>query len=354
MLGPLWGAWITDRLGWQWIFYLNVPFALVLLIPGLMLIPKVRLGGGRVDLFGAALFGVFLVCLSLGFGLQNSDLDILRAGAVIQPNVRLLIVAAALLAVFIVLELLLRSPIIDVRLFRRLTFSAAVGLSCLIGVALVATLALITLFTRYVQLSVDPLVSGFTLLRMMVFIPVGALIGGWLSSRFGCPPAAVLGTLTAAVGLYLMSLWPADVGLMQMTVATTAAGLGFGMVLAPINTSALNASGAQQTGMAAAMVTVLRMTGMLLGLSWLLLWGVSRFYGLLAEQHLSTQAIQATVFENLLHQVFSELFLIAAAIALAGAIPALLLWRRPRRNEAGQAAGAEPEKGYASYVAPLT
>jgi hypothetical protein len=226
------------------------------------------------------------------------------------------------------------------------------ALSWLIGIALVAALALITLFTRYVQLQQDPLVSGVTLLRMMVLIPVGAVLGGILSSRFGCPPAALVGTIAAAVGLYLMSRWPVDVGFTQMVIATTLAGLGFGMVIAPINTSALNSSGAQQTGMAAAMVTVLRMAGMLLGLSWLLLWAVSRFYALLAERHLSTNAIQLSALVSLLHEVFSELFLIAAVVALIGAVPALLLWRKPR----AQSTEAQEivDGGYASYVAPLT
>jgi MFS family permease len=351
VLGPLWGAAITNRLGWQWIFYLNVPVALALLLSGLALIPRVQRARGRIDLLGAILFGGFLVCLALGFGLQNSDLNILRAGSMIQPNITLLVVAAGLLALFIILELVVRSPLIDVRLFRNPGFSASMVLSWLIGIALVASLALITLFTRYVQLQQDPLVSGVTLLRMMVLIPVGAVVGGILSSRLGCPPAALAGTIAAAAGLYLMSRWPVDVGFAQMAVATTLAGLGFGMVIAPINTSALNTSGAQQTGMAAAMVTVLRMAGMLLGLSWLLLWAVSRFYALLAERHLSTNAIQLTALISLLHEVFRELFLIAAAIALAGAVPALLLWRKPRaQNSQAQDAA----NGYASYVAPLT
>ncbi len=351
VLGPLWGAAITNRLGWQWIFYLNVPIALVLLLLGVTLIPRVQRGRGRIDILGAILFGGFLVCLSLGFGLQNSDLNILRAGSVIQPSITLLVVAAALLTLFIVLELVVRSPIIDVQLFRRPAFSASMVLSWLIGIALVAALALITLFTRYVQLQQDPLVSGVTLLRMMALIPVGAVVGGVLSSRLGCPPAALVGTIAAAAGLYLMSLWPVNVGFAQMAVATTLAGLGFGMVIAPINTSALNTSGADRTGMAAAMVTVLRMAGMLLGLSWLLLWAVSRFYSLVAERHLSTNAIQLTALVSLLHEVFSELFMIAAAIALAGAVPALLLWRKPR---AESAQAEEASKGYASYVAPLT
>jgi MFS family permease len=352
VLGPLWGAWITDRLGWQWIFYLNVPIALVLLVAGLAFVPRVRLEGARIDLVGAVLFGAFLVCLALGFGLQSADLDLLHAGSLVQPNIPLLVASGVLLLLFVLAESIMRSPMVDLALFRRRAFVAANVLSCLVGVALVAALGLIALFARYVQLSPDPLTSGVALLRMMVLIPVGAVIGGWLSSRFGCPPAAVLGTLAVAVGLYLMSLWPANVGVAQMTVATSFAGLGFGLVIAPINTSALNAVGAERRGTAAALVTVLRMAGMLLGLSWLLLWAVSRFYGLLAERHLSTQAIQLSTFTALLHEVFGELFLIAAVIALVGVVPALLLWRRPRA-QAAQAADAQGH-GYASYVAPLT
>ncbi len=141
-----------------------------------------------------------------------------------------------------------------------------------------------------------------------------------------------------------MSLWPPNVGDAQITLATTLAGLGFGLVIAPTSTSALNSVGADRQGMAASVVTVLRMAGMLLGLSWAFLFAEARFTALFA----GVQTLSAAALQQILHEVFGQIFLLAAITALLGAIPALLLWRRPRGETVSQ-----PEQSYASYVAPL-
>lgn len=344
VLGPLWGAEIANRLGWQWIFYLNIPVALLLLGAGALTLPRFAGARGGVDLLGASLLGGFLVCLAIGFGLQ-SQFNVQQSSSAVAPKPALLLAAAILLGLFILLELRRRSPAIDVRQFRQRAFSAASLLSFLTGVCLVVAIFLIPTFISTLQPSSDSLAGAFALLRMTVFIPLGAIAGGWLSTRLGCPPVATLGTLLVAAGLFLMSQWSASVGVEQITLATTLAGLGFGLVIAPTSTSALNAVSAGREGMAGAVITVLRMAGMLLGLSWALLWAVSRFTALAAPTPSLTQA----AFLVILHQIFAELFMATAAVALVSAIPAMLLWRKPRA-----AASGTVQQPYASYVAPLT
>ncbi|HEX9069893.1 MAG TPA: MFS transporter [Ktedonobacterales bacterium] len=343
LLGPLWGAEINNRLGWQWIFYLNIPVALGLLAAGAFALPRFAAARGRVDLLGTSLLGGFLVCLAAGFGLQS---QFTVSSSVVAPKPALLLAAAILLGLFILIELRRRSPAIDVRQFGKRAFSAAALLSFFTGVSLVVAIVLIPAFMTTLQPTAGGLAGAFALLRMTIFIPLGALAGGWLSTRFGCSPGATTGTLLSALGLFLMSQWPASVGVGQMTVATTLAGLGFGLVIAPTSTSALNAAGTGREGMAGAVITVLRMAGMLLGLSWALLYAVSRFTALVAPTpSLSPADVMVT-----LHTIFGELFMATAAIALVSVAPALFLWRKPR----GGSARSQAQQEYASYVAPLT
>jgi MFS family permease len=353
VLGPLWGAWVTSTWGWRWIFYLNIPLAAVLLAAGFFAVPRMRHAREPIDVLGTLLFGAALTCLAIGLGQQTGQLDALNLQSHAQPNVQLLIAAVVLLAVFAALELLRRAPVVNLRLFARPAFSASAVLSLLIGAALIVALVVIPAFMDTLVAS-SPLDGGLTLLRMTVFIPVGALLGGLLSSRVGCRPTAALGVLLTALGLWLMHLWPRSVDWTQITVAAVIAGLGFGLVIAPINTSALNASPRQQTGSAAAVVTVLRMTGMILGLAGLTAWGLDRFRALVsnipppgAPGSGSTDDYVRAV-TAALHQVYGDIFAVAALLTLVGVIPALLLWRRPR---AGTGEAAEPE--YESYVAPL-
>lgn len=350
VIGPLWGAWINAQWGWEWIFYLNLPLALALLVAGAFALPRRSQASGRVDILGALLLGAAVVCLSLGFGLEG-QLTSLQPGSAVAPQPGLLVAAGLLLIIFVVVELLRRSPAIDVRQFARPAFAAAALLSFLTGLTLVVAIVLIPTFISVLQPSTNGLEAAVALLRMTVFIPVGALGGGWLSTRLGSPLVAAVGALLTAAGLYLMSLWPANVGAGQITVATLLAGLGYGLVIAPTNTSALNSADAGREGMAGAVVTVLRMSGMLLGLSWAFLWAVSRFTTLAAAlPHFTTLDVIYDIF----HQIFSELFLIAAVVALAGVVPALLLWRKPRVRVVSGTTPDDQEHGYSSYTAPLT
>jgi MFS family permease len=303
-----------------------------------------------IDILGALVFGASLTCLTLGLGQQSEGAGVLDPKAHSTFNPVFLGAAGALFVAFIILELVIRWPVVDLRLFKRVAFSAAALLSLLIGVALIVALVEIPLFLASLQ-NTTAIGAGLALLRLTALVPVGAFAGGWLSGRIGCPPTAALGTLLTAVGLWQMSLWPASVGELQVTAATVTAGLGFGLVIAPISTSALNASPPAQAGVASSIVTALRMTGMTLGLAGLTAYGLEHFRAILADaKELHTPGITPSaaseIVNHALHQVYSDIFLLTALLAMIGVIPALLLWRRGK----GAAAGTPV---YESYVAPM-
>ena len=349
VLGPVYGAAITRAWGWTWIFYLNVPIALALLVAGFLTLPRSRGARERLDVPGALLFGASITCLTIGLGQQNGQIGGGSASAAISMNPRFLIAAAVLFALFVAVELLRRAPVVDPRLFRRRALSAASALSLITGVALIVALVEIPLYMD-TQLNYDAVGAGLALLRLTVFIPVGAILGGALASRFGCPLPAALGVVCTALGLWLMHLWPADVGQGQITLATVICGLGFGLVIAPVSTSALNGSPRTQAGVASSAITVLRMTGMTVGLAALTAWGITRFNTLYAQ--LAARYGTTTGGTLALHQVLTDLFAAAALIALVGIVPALLLWRR-HEGQAGEGAETAPASSIERYVAPL-
>jgi hypothetical protein len=146
-----------------------------------------------------------------------------------------------------------------------------------------------------------------------------------------------------------------------MTVAAVVAGLGFGLVIAPISTSALNAVRDTQLGSASALVTVMRMVGMIVGLAALTAWALARFKALvapyppplpLAGESAASYAARVGAYNTRIvlpaaHQVYTDVFAAAALLCLLALVPAWLLWRR----RAGSVEAARPP--YESYVAPL-
>ncbi len=184
--GPLWAAWVNAQWGWQWIFYLNLPIAALLFVVGLLALPRLGATRSRIDVLGAALLGAALVCLALGFGIQG-QLSFTPTSAPIAVKPPFLIAAALLLVVFVVRELASRSPAVDVRQFGKRGFAAAGALSFLTGAPLIVVLFLIPIFITNMQPAAADLGGVLVLLRMTIFIPIGAVAGGWLATRLRLP-----------------------------------------------------------------------------------------------------------------------------------------------------------------------
>jgi MFS family permease len=190
------------------------------------------------------------------------------------------------------------------------------------------------------------------LVRFLVALPVGALLGGWLASRFGDRWPAVAGLLVAALGFLLISGWPVDVlaarhllgfvSLPRLDVDLAVTGLGLGLVIAPLSSAALRVVPETQHGVAAAGVVVARMTGMLVGVAALAAWGLHRFHTLTAsldtplpfgkspeQVDREMAAYRAAVNSALLTQ-YTEIFFITAFVCVGGAALALLIGGRRR------------------------
>jgi MFS family permease len=337
-LGPLYGAGIIQLFGgWAWIFLLNVPLVIVLMVAGWFLVPKGGHVRARVDWLGALLLGASLACLSLGLS-QNAGQTGFSLTASAQNNPVLVGASLLLLVVFVVREFFSRSAMIEVRLFKRRAFAASIVGSLLVGAALITALVDIPIFYLTV-VNGTILQTGLSLLCMTVWIPLSAVIGGWLCHRIGCHLTAVLALALAAVGFFLMRFWPVHLGWPQLIGDTFLVGVGFGLVVAPLGTSTLNAAGAERGGMASAVVTSARMIGMILGLAALTSYGLARFQQLVAGH--TPQQLQAPgVFEDVLRELYSEIFTAAAILCLVAILPAALLWRGADHKRLAMAAPA--------------
>jgi len=339
VLGPLYGAVIVQHLGWQYIFYFNIPLVLALGAGAWIFIPRsTRLREG-IDWAGAILLGLALTCLSLGLAQQGTELGPTPPNAPApQNNPVALVLALICFIAFVLVERRVRWPVIEIALFKRFPFSATSLVSLLVGAALIIAMADIPIFVDTV-LQLPVLDSGLALLRLTAMIPVGALLGGWLCGRISCRVTGVLGLLFTASGFFLMSRWPIHVDWNQITISTMTAGLGFGLVIAPIGTTAINAVRANQAGMGSAIVTALRMVGMILGLAALTSWALAYFKQLAAgypSLPLTATAAQfaqwskgyAAHLVQAAHTVYSAVFFTSMILCLIAIIPAIFLWGR--------------------------
>ncbi|WP_232679905.1 MFS transporter [Nocardioides sp. R-C-SC26] len=194
--------------------------------------------------------------------------------------------------------------------------------SLLVGWALIAALVDIPLFARTAEESYDQLDAALVLLRFLVALPIGAVIGGYLVRRLDAGVVTAIGMAAAAASFAWMSTW--DRGSLDSAlhgwVPLALGGLGFGLALAPVNAAVLASTRDDSHGLASALVVVARMVGMLVGISVLTTWGLSRLY---AER----DADPSLGLRDLGMLQEQAVFQGAAAVAALAAALALVLFR---------------------------
>ncbi len=274
MLGPAYGGTIVELAGWRWIFWLNVPQAALVSL-ALIFAPKAETSGGRVDYLGGVLLTATLVTLTLALSMES--LFTLESSTPFFIGGLGLLMGAAL----VVLHKRSNQPLLAPALFRSPALVSANIAQLLVGVGLIIAMVTVPLMANTVM-GQTPFTGAMWLLRMTAAIPVGAVIGGKLLDRTGVRPVMVAGLALAAVGVLFVSTWEVGVGEPWLTLHLALAGLGFGLVIAPILVRVIEGVPDEYRAAAASFVVVARMMGMTLGLAALAAWGVDHFQGLMS------------------------------------------------------------------------
>ncbi|MCA1781164.1 MAG: MFS transporter [Intrasporangiaceae bacterium] len=226
----------------------------------------------HADLPGALLLGGSLGCVIITFASADPETE------VIGPlGYSLLPVAVVLAILYAWRHARAAEPLIP-RGVVRARVPWALMVSFLVGTALVAVIVGIPLLSR-LTVSTDQTVAAFELLKFLVAVPVGAVLGGWLLRWLGDGAVAGAGMLLAASALLLASSWGrGSLDSVGGTVGLVVIGFGMGLALAPVNNAALADAPVDAHGTASALVVVARMIGMVVGLAVLTAIGLNRYY----------------------------------------------------------------------------
>jgi MFS family permease len=365
VLGPLYGAGVAALLGWRGVFWLNLPVVAVAAVLVQLTVPAHRPGPAGEARAPVPLLGGGLLAAALGLAVVGLYQHRPELGLLPPWGPAALAAAAVAAAAFLVHQARGRNPLLATAGVRLAPFGAALVASLLAGAALLVTLVDMQLLAQTV-LGRDAVGGALLLVRFLAALPVGAVLGGLLLRRLPERPVAVAGLLLAAVAYLLIAGWPSDllaarhqfgpVSLPRVDVDLAVAGLGLGLVIAPLAAAVLRVVPAAMHGLASAAVVVARMIGMLVGVAALSAWGLHRFHQLTAEvvpplpfgmteaEWRVAEAAYREAVQAALRTEYSEIFLITAGLCLLGALVSLGLPGRDRRRGGACGAALEPSE----------
>ena len=392
MLGPAYGGAVIEVWGWRAIFWLNVPQAAAIAAV-LLWVPKqtafldsgfrrndgrnagMTVGGGndggnagmtvrggndggmggndacsngitqlRMDYLGATILTGAVALLSLAFAHEG----LFRLSS--WTPYLLLVGFALCVGALVWSQRRAAQPLLSAALFRAWAFVNANACQLLVGVALIIAMATTVIMANTVmntpQRPVDATAAALWLLRMTATIPVFAIVGGWLLRWVDARWMAVVGLALIAAGMFRLSGWPVGIAEPRLTLDMVTAGVGFGLVIAPLMHRAIAAAPSDYRAVAASMVVVSRMLGMTLGMAALSAWGVNEFLTILVEtpSPLMTPGLDAAARAQALVEyretlqtasleLFHNFYRAAGVIALLAIVPAILMRASARERE---------------------
>ncbi|MFQ4147882.1 DHA2 family efflux MFS transporter permease subunit [Arthrobacter sp. LAPM80] len=282
-IGPLLGGWLTSSFAWQWIFMVNIPLGIAVLVGAVVFVPETKSPNNKagMDILGlllsAAGFGLMVFALiegpSLGWWAARDALDLgpfsWPADAAISVVPLTLAAGIVLLAAFLLWEKhrsrIDRSAILDLTLFRVRTFSWGNSVAAMVAIGEFGLLLVLPLYLINV-LGLGTLNAGFVLAAMAL----GAFFSGasarHLAARMGPPNVVIIGLALESVGLLVLGLLiTANTSVWLIAALLVIYGLGLGLASAQLTGTVLADIPTAASGQGSATQSTVRQLGSALG-----------------------------------------------------------------------------------------
>jgi EmrB/QacA subfamily drug resistance transporter len=310
IFGPTLGGLIIDHLDWRWIFYVNVPVGILAVAMGMRLLPNVEEGVYRtkLDRIGLALLGLGVPLFVYGLA------EIGQSGGLAAPQAYgPLAVGAVLVAAFVAHALRVDQPLLDVRLFRSASFSAAAATTFVLGACLFGAMIIMPLYFQLVR-GEDAVTTGLLLIPQGIGAAMAMPLAGRFSDRVGGGRVALAGLAVTLVTTLPFIALQADTSYLLISAAMIGRGLGIGLTMMPAMTAAYARLRPEDIAHATPQLNVLQRVGGSIGTAALT---VVLQHGLTAGAQTPAAAAHA----------FGHTYLWVLALTAVAAIPAFVLAR---------------------------
>jgi DHA2 family multidrug resistance protein len=258
IFGPVLGGWLTDTYSWRWIFYINLPVGVlsVLAIRAFIHDPSyIKRSSAKIDAWGIGLLAVGVGALQIALDKGQED-DWFSSHLITT----LLVVAVVGLAAFLMRELVIRDPVVDLRVFRLRTYSAGVVLISLMGFVMYGALVMGPVLFQTL-LGYSPLQAGLVMSPRGIGTVLMMPLVGVLISRMDPRGLLAAGLLIAAGSLFWFAHLNLDVGFANIVGMQLLQGAGFGLLFVPLTTVTMDPIPKERMGNATSLFNLVRNIG---------------------------------------------------------------------------------------------
>ena len=260
-LGPTAGGWIVEHVGWESVFFLNVPIGIIGFLVAVKVVTESRSEETRrLDIPGLVLGSSALFAATYGLIEAN------QKGWTDPAIVGSLVLAGILLAAFITWETKSDHAMMPLRFFRIPAFSAGNHVAFSVSLGMFAVFLFISLYMQNIR-GYSPFAAGLSFLPMTMMIIIVAPNAGKIAQKHGSRAPMTAGLLMSATGLVLLSFIGADTYYLVILPIFVLMGSGMGMTMTPMTAAVMNAVGPQRAGLGSAMTNTSREVGGVLGIA---------------------------------------------------------------------------------------
>ncbi len=262
-LGPSLGGLLVQAESWRWIFFINVPIGVVLLLGTIFYIPESTdpTSVKQMDYPGVAVLTAALFCLTFAlvegqkYGWTSGLILGLFAGAVVG------------LAVFVWIQKRQLQPLMELGMFKDRTFSVTNGVALILAMGMMGVFFLLPVFMQSI-LGYSAVKSGLVMTPLAAVVIFGAPLSGMLSDRIGAKWPMFVGMLITGTG-FLLTMRALEVGAtwQSLVLPFAVSGFGIGMVMPPATSAVMGSVATEKSGQASGVLSTGRQIGSVLGIA---------------------------------------------------------------------------------------